>query len=61
MKIKTTQHCVHEWTAIDDDTYDGPESKMGIGNSEAEAIEDLKEKMGFYETDWSDHNDEVYK
>lgn len=45
MKIKTTQHCVHEWTAIDEDTYDGPESRMGTGNSEAEAVADLLEQM----------------
>ena len=46
MKIKTEFHPTPrggEWTAIDDDTYDGPESHMlGWGKTEAEAIEDLE-------------------
>lgn len=31
----------HDWSAIDDDTYDGPGSPIGYGRTEAEAIEDL--------------------
>ncbi len=46
MHVKTTQHLPHEWTAIDEDSYDGPDSHMGIGNTEAEAIADLMDKMG---------------
>jgi hypothetical protein len=45
MNIQSTQHCQHEWTAIDTDSYDGLESKIGIGDTEAEAIADLKEKL----------------
>jgi hypothetical protein len=37
-----------EWTAVDDDTYDGAEdsrSPMGWGRTEKEAINDLKDKI----------------
>lgn len=47
MKIKT-EHVyppiplrMYDWSAIDDDTYDGQGSPMGWGASEQEAIEDL--------------------
>ena len=33
------------WTAVDDDTYDGPGSPIGSGASEAEAIVDLLEQL----------------
>ena len=33
-----------EWSAINDDCYDGPESPIGWGKTEAEAITDLQEK-----------------
>ena len=33
------------WTAVDDDTYDGPGSLLGQGDTEQEAIEDLMGKM----------------
>jgi hypothetical protein len=38
-----------DWSAIDDDTYDGAEDSrcpIGRGATEAEAIADLIEKMG---------------
>lgn len=51
MTIKTTCHypalgtIPAEWTAIDDDTYDGLGSPIGSGHTEEEAIEDLMEKL----------------
>jgi hypothetical protein len=30
-----------DWSAVDDDTYDGPGSPIGTGATEAEAIVDL--------------------
>lgn len=36
----------HDWLAIDDDTYDGPGSKIGHGPTEQAAIDDLLEKSG---------------
>jgi len=41
MNIRTTLQPNGEYTAIDDDTYDGEGSLMGWGATEAEAIEDL--------------------
>ena len=42
MKI-VTSYSPLGWHAWDDDTYDGPEDKrVGWGNTEEEAIEDLK-------------------
>ena len=52
MKIKTECHYTDngkypaEWTAWDDDSYDGPGSPLGSGHTEQEAIADLKEKIG---------------
>lgn len=51
MNIKA--HCIcppiptrnFDWSAIDDDTYDGPGSKIGYGATEQEAIDDLREQM----------------
>lgn len=39
------------WSAIDDDSYEGPTpdepgSPIGYGETEAEAIADLREKLG---------------
>lgn len=34
-----------DWSAIDDDTYDGPGCPMGTGATEKEAIEDLMEQL----------------
>jgi hypothetical protein len=50
MKIKTEY--VHppvprrdwDWVAYDDDTYDGPDSKIGVGPTEEAAIADLLEQ-----------------
>lgn len=44
MKI-VTENQIYGWIAVDDDTYDGPGSLIGVGNTEAEAIADLKEKL----------------
>jgi hypothetical protein len=38
-----TRNC--DWSAVDDDTYDGPGCLIGWGATEDEAIADLKEKM----------------
>jgi hypothetical protein len=35
----------HDWVAVDDDTYDGPGSKIGSGPTEAAAIADLMEQF----------------
>jgi hypothetical protein len=34
-----------DWSAIDDDTYDGPGSPVGTGATEPEAIADLIEQI----------------
>jgi hypothetical protein len=51
MKIRTQQTPLGDWYAIDDDTYDGaPDAgrsgSIGFGDTEAEAIADLKDKLG---------------
>lgn len=51
MKIKATYErkpvptCAWDWTAIDEDTYDGPDSPVGCGATEAEAVADLLEQL----------------
>jgi hypothetical protein len=45
MNIRTTQHYVNEWTAINTDTYDGPESPYGAGDTEEHAVADLLEQL----------------
>ena len=51
MNIRTQMYMTpwgQEWTAVDDDTYDGAEdahSPMGWGKSERQAIEDLKDRI----------------
>lgn len=49
MKIKTENHGKfrgrEEWTAYDEDTYDGPGSPVGRGHTEAEAKEHLLELL----------------
>ena len=51
MNIRTEMYLTPkgpEWTAVDDDTYDGAEdsrSPMGWGKTEREAIDDLKYKI----------------
>ncbi len=34
-----------DWSAVDDDTYDGPGCKIGWGATEKAAIEDLMEQI----------------
>jgi hypothetical protein len=47
MKLRTTYICPpiperrYDWTAIDEETYDGPGSPIGYGHTEGEAILDL--------------------
>jgi hypothetical protein len=46
MNIRTELACPpSHWTAIDDDTYDGPGSPIGSGRTEQEAIADLLEQI----------------
>jgi hypothetical protein len=51
MKIKTEYFAKpipsrkFDWSAIDDDTYDGPGSPVGYGSTEQEAIIDLIDKV----------------
>jgi hypothetical protein len=45
MTIITHQHYSDQWTAYDDNTYDGPGSAFGSGHTEAEAVGDLLEKL----------------
>jgi hypothetical protein len=35
----------HDWSAVDDETYDGPGCRIGWGATEQEAIDDLMAKM----------------
>lgn len=34
-----------DWSAVDDDTYDGPGCPVGFGRTEAEARADLLERI----------------
>lgn len=34
-----------DWSAIDDDTYDGPGSRIGFGATEQQAVSDLLEQF----------------
>lgn len=48
MSIRTEKHIGPngpEWTAVDDDSYDGPGSPMGWGATELQAVMDLQEQM----------------
>jgi hypothetical protein len=45
MKIDTRQQCGGIWTAVDDDTYDGPCCPIGVGRTEAAAIADLMDQI----------------
>jgi predicted RNase H-like HicB family nuclease len=62
MKIRTSR-CYsdepYEWSAIDDDTYDGAEDSsnrhmIGFGKTEAEAIADL-ERLIQEHHEWFEH------
>jgi hypothetical protein len=44
VNIRTNWQYMH-WVAVDDDTYDGPDSSLGMGSTEQEAIEDLREQL----------------
>lgn len=44
MKIITKINCIGLYDAIDDDTYDY-DAPIGYGETEAEAIADLKEQL----------------
>lgn len=51
MRIKTDYWCKpvpsreFDWSAIDDDTYDGPGCAIGYGATEQEAINDLVDRI----------------
>jgi hypothetical protein len=45
MKIKTDNQATRVWVAYDDNTYDGPGSTIGWGETEAEAVTDLLEQL----------------
>lgn len=48
-----------DWSAVDDDTYDGPGSPIGYGSTEAEAIADLLaeiEARDPFGDVWSEHD-----
>lgn len=45
MKVLLEQDYVGQWTAIDDDTYDGPGSPIGQGKTPHEAEMDLMDKL----------------
>lgn len=51
MKIRTSYvrppipYRQNDWSAVDDNTYDGPGCLIGWGATEAEAIEDLMRQM----------------
>ncbi len=45
MKIVAEEAYPGQWWAVDDDTYDGPGSLIGRGNTKQEAIADLKEQI----------------
>lgn len=45
MKIKTENQATRIWVAYDDDTYDGPGSTIGWGETREEAIALLMEQL----------------
>jgi hypothetical protein len=45
MRIVTRQQFSGHWTAVDDDTYDGPGCPIGAGPTEAAAIADLMAQL----------------
>ena len=45
MKIVVERHYAYEYSAIDADSYDGPGSPMGLGNSGDEAVADLLDQL----------------
>jgi hypothetical protein len=45
MNIKTENQAIHVWVAYDDNTYDGPGSIIGWGETREAAIADFMERM----------------
>jgi hypothetical protein len=45
MNIKTENQAARVWVAYDDNTYDGPGSTIGWGETKEEAISDFLERM----------------
>jgi hypothetical protein len=45
MRLIVRQYYHFEWTALDEDSYDGWGSPMGLGNSREEAIQDLMNQL----------------
>ena len=45
MNIKTENQATRVWVAYDDDTYDGPGSTIGWGETKEAAVADLLEKI----------------
>lgn len=45
MRIIVRKTYAHEYTAIDEDTYEGITSPMGLGNSPAAAEDDLMRQI----------------
>jgi hypothetical protein len=45
MKIMTRQHYAKDWTAKNAERYDDPFSPIGFGDTEIEAVEDLRNKI----------------
>lgn len=41
IKVRTSSCILTDWSAIDDDTYDGEGCEIGRGHTEREAIDDL--------------------
>lgn len=55
MNIRTEQHYTNQWSAIDDDTYDGPGSPIGWGATEAAAVADLIAWLEVYDREEDAH------
>ncbi len=51
MKIRTNFQYYH-WVAVDDDTHYYSDDPMGFGQTEQEAIDDLKEQVAEKESKW---------
>lgn len=45
MKVVIEKHYSDAYTAVDDNTYDGPGSPIGFGSTPQAAEQDLREKM----------------
>lgn len=62
MKIKTTYVCPpvpersFDWSAIDEDTYNGSGSPIGFGATEQDAVKDLMDQMEKEECPHDEHD-----